>query len=874
MLRVALVILLAVVPAAPLHATIFTVTTTSDGADGACDAQCSLRDAVIAANADDDADTIVVPAGTYVLGGAGNEDAAASGDLDIGGSVTITGAGADVTILDGGGTDRLIDIVDSATVTITGITLRNGRVAVGDTQGGGALLWNEPFSGKTLDLRLDGVIVTGNSAGDGDGGGINIEQDPPASSVVTITNSVVSGNTTEDGDGGGLHLCCETLAVTITNTTIAENVADDDPDDISRNGEGGGIYHCCTDATLTIRNSTVRDNTGPTQGGGVYTCCGVAFDSMLTLERSTVSGNTTLGTASFQGNGGGIAGEGAVTLINSTLSGNRALRDGGGIDNEDVLVMRNVTIAANEAARGGGFFERGSFYDEGLTTTLANTLFADNVSTGGDTGNCGVVLGVDPLISEGGSLSSDATCSLTGTGDQTGVPVLLASLGDYGGPTATHALPSTSAAVDAGNDAGCQSLDQRGALRPVDGDNDGSARCDVGAFERGAIVEDCDNGIDDNANDLVDCLDYDCAGQPLCAERCDNCVDDDGDGAIDRADPGCTPRSGGEGAGVADPDARGRPVMACAVALQKTGAAIIRGRTKRLQACLAGLASCVQRKASAPACLARAGTACAKGLAKLAALDTKARTGIARRCGDLTLDELRLASGLGYADEATPCDALGVASLDGPDAIASCVLAQHACAVERLVTLETPRAGELLTLGGLVPAEVLRCDAVPTAGSAVGLGARGRIVDACDRTRQKAAAKLIAGTTSLLGGCARRVFACRQQKPADPACVTRARKTCAKHAAKLDRLGATLTATIAKRCSPPKLAIAELLGATGAGFQSQASLCKALGVPSLGDADAITACMLRHHRCRAQQILERELPRLDELLTAGGIVFP
>src|SRR5437870_1652505 len=119
--------------AAPAAATVFTVTTTADGHDGACDAQCSLRDAVIAANAD--ADTIAIPPGTYVLGGAGNEDLAASGDLDLRASVTILGAGADLTIIDGGGVDRIFDIVESATVVVSGLTLRNGHVPAGDTQG-------------------------------------------------------------------------------------------------------------------------------------------------------------------------------------------------------------------------------------------------------------------------------------------------------------------------------------------------------------------------------------------------------------------------------------------------------------------------------------------------------------------------------------------------------------------------------------------------------------------------------------------------------------------------------------------------------------------------------------------------------------------
>lgn len=337
--------------AAHAQATVFTVTTTADETDGPCTpADCSLREAVLAANAAPDADTIVLPAGTYVLTGAGGEDLAATGDLDLRGSVTIEGAGAATTIIDGGGVDRIFDIVESATVTIRNVTLRNGRVPDGDTQGGGALLWNEPDSGKSLDLHLDGVVVTGNFSGssiDG-GGGIRIEQDQPASSVVTITNSIISANTMSDGDGGGLHLCCENLTVTISGSTITGNAAVEDPNVPDLNGEGGGIYHCCTDTTLTLTDTTVSDNDGPTDGGGIFTCCGVAENTLLTLERSTVSGNRALGTGTSQGSGGGIEAEGAVTLADSTLSGNHARRDGGGIDNEDVLVMRNVTIAENE----------------------------------------------------------------------------------------------------------------------------------------------------------------------------------------------------------------------------------------------------------------------------------------------------------------------------------------------------------------------------------------------------------------------------------------------------------------------------------------------------------------------------------------------
>src|SRR5207237_1013515 len=112
------------------------VTTTADTVNAA-DGVNSLREAIICANTTPGADTITVPAGTYTLMIAGtNEDAAATGDLDITDDLSLTGAGSATTIIDGGALDRVFHVRPQVTVSMSGFTIRNGLT----TSNGGAIL--------------------------------------------------------------------------------------------------------------------------------------------------------------------------------------------------------------------------------------------------------------------------------------------------------------------------------------------------------------------------------------------------------------------------------------------------------------------------------------------------------------------------------------------------------------------------------------------------------------------------------------------------------------------------------------------------------------------------------------------------------------
>jgi Ca2+-binding RTX toxin-like protein len=118
-------------------------------------------------------------------------------------------------------------------------------------------------------------------------------------------------------------------------------------------------------------------------------------------------------------------------------------------------------------------------------TTLQNTLVAAN-----DDDNC-MATGQNPIADGGGNLDDDVTCDFTDPTSLPNVPAGLAvALENNGGPTDTIALTATSAAIDSVvNCAAAGSLanrDQRGAQRPTDGDGNGNAFCDIGAFESAA----------------------------------------------------------------------------------------------------------------------------------------------------------------------------------------------------------------------------------------------------------------------------------------------------------------------------------------------------------------------------------------------------
>lgn len=295
------VALLALLPwaARPARAATLTVTTLDDAGAG------SLRQAILAANASPDDDTIVfAPAtdgGTILL-------ASALPALADSGALSIVGNGATSTIVSGGRAVRALAVDAGATVRISGLTIRDG--AAGSGSGGGIA--------NSGDLTVVASRILSNEATNGAGlynvGGASL----------TLINSLVSGNV---GTIGGAVFNFG-AALTIVNSTISGNGA----------ATGGGIYTSGL-GSLTLHNSILANSFS---GGADCTSVSGSVSALSSLVEDGSCGVTS-------GAGGNLTGDPALNA-DLDLSAGSPARDAGA----DGLIPPSVTTDLAGNARSFG----------------------------------------------------------------------------------------------------------------------------------------------------------------------------------------------------------------------------------------------------------------------------------------------------------------------------------------------------------------------------------------------------------------------------------------------------------------------------------------------------------------------------------------
>jgi CSLREA domain-containing protein len=237
----------------------FTVTKTADTNDGVCDADCSLREAVTAANSAGSSDTIgFAPSlsGTTLTLSLGVEIVIVGN-----GTLTIDGLGANrLTISGGAGTNRIF-FINGAGVAINGLTFTGGN-GVGTNGGFGGAIF--VFNGAA---QFDSVHFTGNFASTA-GGGIYF-----SGGTHSVLNSTFSNNT--GANAGGLATDAS-ASVSISNSTFSGNNVT----------SSGGALGFIGGSTATLRNVTVSGNSGA-NGGGIFVSGGT-----LNFGNTIVAGNT------------------------------------------------------------------------------------------------------------------------------------------------------------------------------------------------------------------------------------------------------------------------------------------------------------------------------------------------------------------------------------------------------------------------------------------------------------------------------------------------------------------------------------------------------------------------------------------------------
>ncbi len=262
-------LLIGLVITQPAHAAGFVVNSTADTDDGTCDAaNCTLREAINAANAMAGTDTITFDATVFTSAATGT--ITLTSDLpNITTDMNITGLGTDKVIVDGNNLHRPFYIPTSGTfVTVSDLTITRGNTS-GD--GGGILNYGA--------LTVSSSVFSSNTTHSGTGGGGGIAN----YGAVTVIKSAFSGNTATARDGGGIY---NATTLKVTNSTFSDN---------SAGSGGGGIGSNGT--TLTVINSTFSGNSATYAGGGVHN-----NQYTATVINSTLSGNS----AGSGGGGGGV----------------------------------------------------------------------------------------------------------------------------------------------------------------------------------------------------------------------------------------------------------------------------------------------------------------------------------------------------------------------------------------------------------------------------------------------------------------------------------------------------------------------------------------------------------------------------------------
>lgn len=420
--------------------------------------------------------SFVIPSGATVLGGfEGGETNSAERDPDENRTVLSGEIGAPAR------GDNSIHVVTTrrtkAVQTLDGFLIRGGfasvKYSVSSYDGSGAGLVNVGGRPALLNLRFrhnaakaagggaaswggyprfSHAVFLGNVAGNrfvGAGGGLYVRHGRVALSDVRF-----EGNHSGAG-GGGMMVAGADMH--LRQVVFSKNI-------VNGRSNGGGLL--ANGATATVVDAIFERNSAYAAGGASLFFRTARLDRVLFRDNRAQTGS------------GALQVEASAHVANATFVGNeimgRAGFAGAVYTAGGTLALVNSTFVRNSAGRGAG-----AIFSYSGNVTVSQSIFWENSGNTFGTWHRhpGRMSLADAVLDQ--RCPSYVLCSGTLLhGDPR-----LQPLAPNGGFAPSMALELGSSAIDAGTNARCAADDQRGVARPVDGDGDGEARCDLGAYE-------------------------------------------------------------------------------------------------------------------------------------------------------------------------------------------------------------------------------------------------------------------------------------------------------------------------------------------------------------------------------------------------------
>jgi hypothetical protein len=331
-----------------------------------------LRQALIDSTNNSEDDTIVLAEGTYdVSGGTLLYRPGATGFGSDNHALTIQGADAGTTVIDGGNAVRVVNMAtgalgddSTAHITVSGLTVRNGRAA--SASGGGASITTSAAS-----IAITGTTFSSNvAAGRFDyGGGAFIST---GSGEIILTDNTFDSNTADYGGDGAVIRSGG--PITLSHNNFTRN--------LDSNWVGGGAY--VVGSTVTLTSNIFQENGSGIWGGGLYceAATAILIGNLFKTNTSSTGGGIYLGSTS-------------VTLSNNIFSGNHAYEGGGAriatsFIGGDMTLTNNTFTGNISEGHGGGAYLR---VLGGAIGNIYNNIFWGNTASAG--GNDGDDLYID-----------------------------------------------------------------------------------------------------------------------------------------------------------------------------------------------------------------------------------------------------------------------------------------------------------------------------------------------------------------------------------------------------------------------------------------------------------------------------------------------